>query len=394
MVESWDELKRRAKAQEAGTAGGNGHDPDHRELPLEMFQDIHARLDIPLLVEGLIGPEQFVILYGESNSGKSFVSIDLGMSLARGIDWLGRRCEQGPVLYIGAEGAFGIRNRIAAYKLAYGLEDATPPFVLVPAPVDLLRPDADAGLVIDAARKVATKAEADVKLIVVDTLSRAIAGGNENSSEDMGALVRNADRIREASRATILFVHHSGKDTAKGARGHSLLRAACDVEAEVTKDETKLTAVRFAKVRDGEANITLGFRLKVVELGHDPTGALVTSCIVQSTDERPTHRKEQLSEAYAQALEVFRNSSRHHGQPVTVDGFTVTGVTFSDWQDDLVNAGLMDADNAGRQWFLRVRRKLAASHAIGMKKSTAWLTSSARKEEKINQEAADATQFF
>ena len=49
--------------------------------------------------------------------------------------------------------------------------------------------------------------------------------GNENSPEDMGKYVASCGRIREAGGTHVMVVHHCGKDLAKGARGHSSLRA-------------------------------------------------------------------------------------------------------------------------------------------------------------------------
>ena len=68
----------------------------------------------------------------------------------------------------------------------------------------------------------------DVRLIIIDTLSRALSGGNENSPDDMGNLVKHMDKVRHTLKAHLCVIHHSGKDKAKGARGHSLLRAATD----------------------------------------------------------------------------------------------------------------------------------------------------------------------
>ena len=68
-----------------------------------------------------------------------------------------------------------------------------------------------------------------VALVVIDTLARAMTG-NENAPEDMGRFVAACGRIREACEGHVLIVHHCGKDQARGARGHSSLRAATDVE--------------------------------------------------------------------------------------------------------------------------------------------------------------------
>jgi RecA-family ATPase len=86
---------------------------------------------------------------------------------------------------------------------------------------------------IDLIAEVARQTDKRVVLVVIDTLARAMAGGNENASEDMGAFVRNVDRVRSATSAHTMIVHHSGKNKAAGARGHSSLRAATDTEIEI-----------------------------------------------------------------------------------------------------------------------------------------------------------------
>ena len=73
----------------------------------------------------------------------------------------------------------------------------------------------------------------EIALIVVDTLSRAMAGANENTSEDMSQFIKNCDILRNISNAHLMIVHHTGKDAAKGARGSSALKAALDTEIEL-----------------------------------------------------------------------------------------------------------------------------------------------------------------
>jgi hypothetical protein len=95
----------------------------------------------------------------------------------------------------------------------------------------------------------------------------------------MGAFVSSCDRIREASGGHILVVHHSGKDQARGARGHSSLRAATDGEWEVVKNNGE-RSVTVRKNRDGEEGDTFGFKLEIMELGLNARGRMVTTCIV------------------------------------------------------------------------------------------------------------------
>ena len=127
------------------------------------------------------------------------------------------------------------------------------------------------------------KKHGEFDLIVIDTLSRVMAGGDENSAADMTALIRNVDAIRATTGAHILTVHHTGKDTARGARGHSSLRAATDTEIEIANEDGARAAV-VTKQRDHNGGETFAFDLKSVSLGHDQDGDEVTSCVVEPVD--------------------------------------------------------------------------------------------------------------
>ena len=111
------------------------------------------------------------------------------------------------------------------------------PFALVATPVNMLDPAADVHRVIATIRAASKQFGLPVSLVVLDTLARSVAGGNENASEAMGAFVVNSDHIRHKTGAHVMAVHHSGKDAAKGARGHSSLKGAVDTEIELTRDE-------------------------------------------------------------------------------------------------------------------------------------------------------------
>ena len=72
----------------------------------------------------------------------------------------------------------------------------------------------------------------------------------------MGNLVKHLDKIRHTLKTHLCIIHHSGKDLAKGARGHSLLRAAADTELEVANH-----VIRAKKQRDMEEGIPIAFEL-------------------------------------------------------------------------------------------------------------------------------------
>ena len=135
----------------------------------------------------------------------------------------------------------------------------------------------------DLSAEVRAKLPEAPHLIVIDTLSRVMAGGDENSAADMTALIRNIDAIRENTGAHILTVHHTGKDAARGARGHSSLRAATDTEIEIMNEDGNRAAV-VTKQRDHNGGETFAFGLKPVLLGHDQDGDEVSSCVIEVAD--------------------------------------------------------------------------------------------------------------
>jgi RecA-family ATPase len=106
------------------------------------------------------------------------------------------------VLYVAAEGEGGIDKRIRALRDKYG---PSANFNFIAQPIDLLRNGGHKLEVIDAAT--ATGAQ----LIVIDTLNRAIAGGDENSSQDMGVFIGSISDIKCATKAHVGVIHHGTK---------------------------------------------------------------------------------------------------------------------------------------------------------------------------------------
>lgn len=240
-----------------------------------------AQSDKPL-IKGLINQGTMIIVYGDSNVGKSFIGMDIGYHISAGKPYAGMRVEQGMVVYVAAEGGGGVKRRVLALREKYGPLSVPGAFRLLPMAVDLRRPDVDLVAFIAALKKISGqisgtngRTNGQIALIVVDTLSRALAGGDENSSVDMGAIVKHFDAIRDATGAALMVVHHTGKNKANGARGHSLLRAATDTEIEIEDGLISVT-----KQRDLDKAWSSAFALNVVTLGIDDDGDKVTSCTV------------------------------------------------------------------------------------------------------------------
>ena len=256
------------------------------------------------LVEGVLTAGDGSVLYGDSNSGKTFFVIDMAAAVARGAQWMGRNTEPGLVVYLAAESPASVRGRLQAYQRHHGVR--VPNFAIVQSPIDLFDGDADTEAVIAVVRQLERQRGQKVRLIVGDTLARLSAGANENAGQDMGLVVRRFDRIRSACNAHFLLIHHSGKAAANGARGWSGIRAAVDTEIEVTDSPTGRCA-EITKQRDlSTKGERIGFRLDTVTLGTTKWGAAATSCVVVPADAPDKPQGKRVSEVGGAVLEYLR----------------------------------------------------------------------------------------
>ncbi|MBL0420512.1 AAA family ATPase [Ramlibacter sp. AW1] len=236
------------------------------------------------LVEGVIGRLALSVLYGDSNSGKTFLAVDIGCALAQRSKWMGRHTLGGLVVYLATESPQSVRTRLQAYQRHYGRK--VPNFAIVQSPINLFDSGADAQAVVTLIRELESEVGEKCELVIGDTLSRMAAGANENSGEDMGTVIKHAEQIKRDAQVHVLLIHHSGKDQARGARGWSGLRAAIDTEIEVTADEaTGMRVAEITKQRDipGKGS-RFGFRLEVVDLGPGQWDTRRSSCVVVPAD--------------------------------------------------------------------------------------------------------------
>lgn len=227
------------------------------------------------LIKGIIHRGAMSVLIGAPGGGKTFFVLDWAYHIAAGKEWAGRQVKQGAVVYLAAEAGNMIKARVAALERHYGPLGDTPLFV-VPCPADFAHGPEDAAAMLRLIQDVERVSKQKVEFFVVDTLNRALAGGDENSSKDVGALIRNVDLIRDRAGVHALVIHHPGKDEAKGGRGHSSVLGGTDTEMQISRH-----VLTFTKQRDMPLGEDIGFKLKPVQIGVDADGAPVTSCVVQ-----------------------------------------------------------------------------------------------------------------
>lgn len=215
------------------------------------------------LIHDLIVDDGLSVIYGDPGAGKSFIALDMALRLSNGMDWHGTKAMPTGVLYIAGEGKRGIGKRVKGWRKQHKLEGVEAPFLLLPTAVELSDEQQRAKLLrtIDVARE---RAGFTIGLIVVDTVSRALAGGDENSQEAMGQFVAACDQIKAHAGGALLGVHHSGKDKDRGMRGSTVLLGACDAAIRVSKEGDTVT-LKTEKQKDAEESPPIYMAMEKVE---------------------------------------------------------------------------------------------------------------------------------
>lgn len=256
------------------------------------------------LVENLMTIGSTTVVYGDSNSGKTFWALSVATAIATGTECYGRRTDPGLVVYLACEAPGSIRSRLQAIKRFHGCELEN--LAMIPVPLNFFNGDGDAFDVIEAIKEIERVKGRPVRLVIADTLARMSAGANENSGEDMGPVMARFEQVCLVTGAAMMIIHHNGKDAAKGARGWSGIRAHIDTEIEVTEKDG-IRSVNVTKQRElpskGEA---IYFKLEVIEMGQSKFGGQATTCVAvpdEEASEAKPHKKPSKHDEYARMFE-------------------------------------------------------------------------------------------
>jgi len=212
-------------------------------------------LPVDWLIERYVERDASGLMSGAHSTYKSTVALDWSLCVATGTPWKGHRVSKGNVVYIAGEGQTGLAKRVKAWCIENDSETA--------GNILLSR---SAVQVMDTHQLDAALAEIDAKLdglgwtgasyppgspsgapgpavdlVVVDTLNKNFAGGDENNAGETAAFFNRLTLSFPG--ACVLVVHHLGKDTSKGSRGSSAIEAGADYVYR-----TKLVADRTVKL--------------------------------------------------------------------------------------------------------------------------------------------------
>ena len=291
------------------------------------------------LISGLLDVAAMSVFYGASGCGKTFLALDLAAHVALGWNWRERKAKQGTVIYIAAEGGLGIEERLTGFRLHHKIDVTDVPLHVIAEPMDLCRSAEDVALL----------------------------------TERCHAL---SPRLRRSTGAHVLVIHHSGKDDARGARGHSLLKAAADTEIVIEKDEVSgMVTAKIAKQRDHRVGDTFAFRLLPVEIGRDENGEALTSCAVEPDVAgvvRTEPKAKRIPKAAQIALRALTEAVDEQGVTPPASNHIpdrVKIVSVSVWRQQAYRRGISTSseERARQQAFKR-----ASEHLIGVNRVGIW----------------------
>ena len=237
------------------------------------------------LIGNVLDQGTVALLYGRWGSGKSFIALDWAASVATGRAWQSRPTEQRRVLYVAAEGAYGLRARLDAWEQGWKTTVEDGQMEILPRPLNLTN-------AFEVSSLAALIAWNGYGLVLFDTLARCMVGADENSAKDCGQVVDAMHRLREATpdgRGVVTAVHHTGKD-GRTFRGSSVFEAGADTVYAVNLDGQVVTLKR-EKRKDGPQDDQHSLKLDPIP-GTD-------SCVMS------IHRGADTSGAAARLMSVF-----------------------------------------------------------------------------------------
>ena len=261
----------------------------HAQDPVDEF------LDDKQLIEGLIAVGDIAVFYGAAKTGKSFLTVDLALSLSNGDVWFDRSTRHAKVLYWAGEDFKGLIARRTACMCQKGGRGV---FSICDDPLSLTHSQATDSLDVLAnilryelapsRVEEPNRYESLTPVLIIDTWAMLTASMDENSGKDMGAAMAALRQLQtRVLNLTIIIIHHGGKDGSRGMRGHSSLLAAVDVAIEVDSNSKGLGRWTVRNARRNATGATGQFRLKQVSLPAGElsvAGAELETCILEEMD--------------------------------------------------------------------------------------------------------------
>lgn len=270
---------------------GDGEDDGDavEKISVMSWEEVAELPPIEWQVEGWIPEQSLAVVAGEPRAGKSFVLLDLALRMVHGMPFLGAPTEPCSTIYMAGEGHAGLAGRINAWRSQNDVTaaDREGRYMAILDGIPTLSVE-NAKQVRKVVRETAKHYGSDPGLVIVDTLSQALDGGDENDAKSIAPALRILSGIRKRHHCTVVAVHHLAKPkpgaTAivdlQALRGSGALGGNSDTVIGVQRNGDDRSLICL-KQKDGEDGGRIGFRLLPVETGRQRReGEPERSCIV------------------------------------------------------------------------------------------------------------------
>ena len=328
------------------------------------------------LIKDILPVKALGSLYGKPGTYKSFVAMYAASHIALGWPVFGKETVPGDVVYIAGEGGAGLKRRMDALTKRHNLP-RVPNLYFLKSQLNLRSKPEDLAGLLGAIKG----RNISPQMIVIDTLARSFGGGNENASEDMGAFIAMMGHLQAQTGAAVLLVHHSGKDEARGQRGHSSLLGAVDAELELMKlseDDSlhRIGQLTITKQKDGEDGLKFLFHMETVALSAiDPEQSSLALVPVNDEDRPAAARKPMIKGYTKDALDALKVAIAEAGKTVGLDQIPQGKRVVSQrvWKE-YFDGGQDGEPEAIKKRFLRAHNDLKKFGTIGVWQKMYWIS--------------------
>jgi hypothetical protein len=163
------------------------------------------------LVDGILHKGSKLAFGGSSKSFKTWCLLDVAISVAAGVAWLGRATAQGRVLFVNFEiQPHPWQRRIVAVAKAKGVK-------IQPGQIILWNLRGHAADFRQLVPRIVERCRAEnFALIILDPIYKLYGGTDENAAGDVAALLNSLERLATETSAAIAFGAHFAKGNAAG----------------------------------------------------------------------------------------------------------------------------------------------------------------------------------
>ena len=205
---------------------------------------------IDWLVDGMIKQQSLVMFGGMPSGGKTYLAVELMLSVASGKPFLGQhKVQQGEAVFIACEGRDSVLRRVGAWNHLKNGGNHVKGAYISSKEIVINAPD-QADVSIEQYVQAMETAEINPKVFFIDTMNYSLGSAKENDANDMTQYFRKiSNGLINKFGCVVVLLHHTSKN-GDDIRGSSSIRGALDALFLVSRDSAGIFTVKNDKHKD------------------------------------------------------------------------------------------------------------------------------------------------